>query len=82
MCQADDHASFQCPKFATPSSKRAELVRIGRCPDCAIKLRPGMNSHRCQSYISCDQCNANHKRWLCTQSNNSTVSPSTVSPSK
>ena len=82
MCQADDHASFQCPKFATPSSKRAELVRIGRCPDCTTKLRPGMNSHRCPSYISCNQCNANHRRWLCTQSNNSTVSPSTVSPSK
>ena len=71
MCESHDHASYQCPNFTTPSSKRQELSRTNRCPDCAFKPKFGMSSHRCMHYIACSQCGGNHRRWLCTQRNTS-----------
>ena len=80
MCESYDHASSECPTFTSPSSKRQELVRINKCPDCAFKPKFGMNSHHCQHYISCSQCGGNHRRWLCIQKNTNNTVPQNNSP--
>ena len=80
MCESNDHASFNCTTFTSPETKRQELVRLNKCPECARKPR-FMNTHRCFQYISCSQCDGNHRRWLCTQKNNNT-GPQNGSPPK
>ena len=82
MCETHDHVSFQCPNFTTPSSKRQELSRKNRCPNCTFKTK-FMSSHQCFYHIKCTQCGGSHKRWLCTKKNISNdVTQDDSSPNK
>ena len=71
MCESFDHGSSQCPNFTTPSAKRVELIRTNKCPECAFRTKPG-NSHRCPLHMTCN-CGGYHRKWLCTEKNNSSA---------
>ena len=74
MCESNDHTSSECTTFPSPESKRQELVRINKCPDCAFKPKSGMNSHQCpyRLQLYCRQCGGYHRKWLCIGKNNNT----------
>ena len=80
MCESNEHASFQCPKFTTPSSRRLELSRIGKCPNCTFKSSGRV--HYCPYYVVCKQCGGKHRMWLCTKRNSNDVSQNNSSPNK
>ena len=71
MCDSRDHSSHQCPNFTTPAARRAELSRINRCIECALKLKSGVH-HYCPYFLKCN-CGGLHKKWLCTDRNNNAV---------
>ena len=71
MCDSRDHNSHQCPNFTTPAARRAELSRINRCIECALKLKSGVH-HSCPYFVKCN-CGGQHKKWLCTDRNNNVV---------
>ena len=71
VCESNDHNSSQCPRFTTPSARRVELRRINKCPECAFKIKPG-NSHLCPLHMTCN-CGGYHRKWLCTEKNNSSA---------
>ena len=64
VCEGDDHNAGQCQNFPSPSEKKTELIRIGKCQYCGSKTN---NNHRCFSYIQCKYCEGNHRSWLCTR---------------
>lgn len=63
ICDSNDHLSYLCPKFGTPSDRRAELSRVNKCPECGYKLD---KYHRCP-FLRCKHCGKPHRTWLCKE---------------